>query len=76
MDTVLGGCQGTLLPDDGAKVSGILWLSVRSIRQTEKSRSRDRKHEARAMLFLILYHLLKNYQFLGVFTHGKEPCLS
>lgn len=52
MQPVLRGCQGKLLPDDGAKVSDILWLLVRDMRQTEESRGRDRKHEASALLFL------------------------
>lgn len=40
MDTVWRGGQGNLLPDDGAKVSDILWLPVR--------RTWQRKVEAEA----------------------------
>lgn len=65
MDTVLRGCQGNLLPDDGAKVSDILWLPVRSIRQTKKSRDKGRKHET-GVLGLMLYLQLENSKFLLV----------
>lgn len=65
MDTVLRGCQGNLLPDDGAKVSDILQLPVWSIRQTKKSRDRGRKHETGALV-LILYLHFKNSKFLIV----------
>lgn len=69
MDTVLRGCQGNLLPDDGAKVSDILWLSVKSTSQTQESRGRGRKHEARVFIVLIFYLQLKNNKSL---KFGKE----